>query len=112
MNNLGKAICARRIECGLSQRQMADKLQMSNSAVSRMENGQRKITTEMLQRIADVLNTTTTELISAANGSTIAAANEKEAKMLTVLRQLNDEGQATAIKQVNELRKIASFKNK
>ncbi|HWZ65249.1 MAG TPA: UDP-N-acetylglucosamine 1-carboxyvinyltransferase [Patescibacteria group bacterium] len=53
---IGKLIQRSRIERGLTQKQLADDLGTSQSAINRIENGGQNISMEMLARISEVLN--------------------------------------------------------
>lgn len=54
---LGKIIAELRTNHGLTQAQLAEKLQTSQSAINRIERGVQNISLEIIARISDVLNT-------------------------------------------------------
>lgn len=58
---IGELIALNRSQQGLTQKELADKLGTSQSAINRIEAGKQNVTLEMLSRISDVLNK---ELIS------------------------------------------------
>lgn len=63
---IGELIARIRNQRGLTQKELADKLNTSQSAINRIEAGKQNVTLEMLARISDVLNK---ELISLGNNS-------------------------------------------
>lgn len=63
---IGDLIARFRNEKGLTQKELADKLGTSQSAINRIEAGKQNVTLEMLARISDVLNK---GLISLSNSS-------------------------------------------
>lgn len=63
---IGELIARIRNQRGLTQKELADKLGTSQSAINRIEAGKQNVTLEMLARISDVLNR---ELISLGNNS-------------------------------------------
>lgn len=63
---IGQLIAQIRNQRGLTQKDLADKLNTSQSAINRIEAGKQNVTLEMLARISDVLNK---ELISLNNNA-------------------------------------------
>ena len=63
---IGELIARIRNQRGLTQKELADKLSTSQSAINRIEAGKQNVTLEMLARISDVLNK---EIISFGNDS-------------------------------------------
>lgn len=55
-SKIGKLIQRNRIERGMTQKQLADALKTSQSAVNRIENGGQNLSMEMLARISDALD--------------------------------------------------------
>ena len=53
---IGKEIAARREKMGLTQKELADIVDLKSSAVSRIENGKLSVGIDMLSKIADTLN--------------------------------------------------------
>jgi len=53
---IGELISRVRSQRGLTQKELADKLNTSQSAVNRIESGKQNVTIEMLAKISDVLN--------------------------------------------------------
>ena len=65
-HKIGVLITQIRNQRGLTQKELADKLGTSQSAINRIEAGKQNVTLEMLARISDVLNK---EIISLGNNS-------------------------------------------
>lgn len=63
---IGELIARVRSQRGLTQKELADKLGTSQSAINRIEAGKQNVTLEMLARVSDVLNK---ELISLGSNS-------------------------------------------
>ncbi len=63
---IGELIARVRTQRGLTQKELAQKLKTSQSAINRIEAGKQNVTLEMLARVSDVLNK---ELISFGNNS-------------------------------------------
>lgn len=59
-----------RLQRQLSQKELADKLGISNSTVSMYERGEREPSFEMLELIGDFFNVDTNYLLGKENGST------------------------------------------
>ena len=53
----------KRLEQNISQKDMADKLQISHSALCMYEKGQRRIPVDVLLKIAQILNCSVDELL-------------------------------------------------
>ncbi len=68
---LGQRIKALRESRGLSQLQLAERLGLSRSAVSQIENNERKVCAEDLIKLADTFQTTTDAILSRENESDI-----------------------------------------
>jgi len=64
--SLGQAIRAKRLEIGLSQRELAELLCIDRSGVSRLEAGNGLPSLQTLNRLADVLLVPVEELVSLA----------------------------------------------
>ena len=62
-SKVGAFIAARRRSRGLTQRQLAEQLHVSDKAVSKWERGHSLPDIELLEPLADALNATVTELL-------------------------------------------------
>ena len=52
---IARVVIMRRAELGLSQRQLAERMRTSHSAISRIESGQHQTSVKTLERLADAL---------------------------------------------------------
>ncbi|GKS87652.1 helix-turn-helix domain-containing protein [Acidovorax sp. SUPP1855] len=73
---VGAAIKARRLDAGMSQDQLAERLGVGPEAVSRMERGVVGLTIPKLVELANVLKCSIEDFIPGASGSTQSGANE------------------------------------
>ncbi|WP_218020993.1 helix-turn-helix domain-containing protein [Nocardia crassostreae] len=64
---LGDVVHRRRLEAGLTLAQLAATAALSQSFLSQLENGRTNTSLRSLQRIADALHTTATDLLAAAD---------------------------------------------
>lgn len=79
MNTIGERINSRRKELGLTQKQLAEKLHVSDKTVSRWETGRQIPDALTMQDIANALEMTVSELY-AAEGNTQAEKQSMEAE--------------------------------
>lgn len=79
---VGKQIAARRKEQGLTQRQLASMLHVTDGAVSKWERGLNYPDLAMLEPLASALNTTVVQLLSLE-----AASNHEVANVLSAISQ-------------------------
>lgn len=75
-SSIAERIAARRRERGLSQRALADLLGLDQSAVSRIESGDRRVSVEELSRIAEALGTNVGALVGRPGAASRLAAAE------------------------------------
>ena len=68
-NHFGETLCRLRIEKGLSQQQMANRLHVTRSAVANWETGHRLPNAAMISQIARALNADAALLLTAADES-------------------------------------------
>ena len=120
--HIGEKIRDTRISKGLTQKQLAEKLNTSQQNLAQYENGKRKPKLETLQRIADaldtaVLNLLTKEYILQGNinqedlDNWIDAIGEtKSDKINELFDCLNEKGKDKAIEQVELLTKIPEYR--
>lgn len=64
---IGKYIASLRKEMKLTQQQLADKLKITNKAISKWENGQGLPDISILPNLAEILNTTVDEILNGEN---------------------------------------------
>ncbi|MDA8447877.1 helix-turn-helix domain-containing protein [Paracidovorax valerianellae] len=74
--DVGASIRARRLSAGMSQDQLAERLEVGPEAVSRMERGVVMPTIPRLVELANVLNCPVEAFIPTASGSTQSGAHE------------------------------------
>ncbi len=60
---IGKRIAETRVAAGFSQEDLGNKIEMSTAAISLFESGERKISLDLLNKIANHLGVTLKELI-------------------------------------------------
>lgn len=68
-NHFGETLCRLRVEKGLSQQQMANRLHVTRSAVANWETGHRLPNAAMITQIVRVLNADASLLLAAADES-------------------------------------------
>ena len=68
-NHFGETLCRLRVEKGLSQQQMANRLHVTRSAVANWETGHRLPNAAMISQIARALNANAALLLTAADES-------------------------------------------
>lgn len=96
MSNLSNKVKAFRISKGMTQKQLADTLNVSQNAIYNWENGKRDIKIETLQKIADALEVPLYELL--ASSDIVSITNENDAiKAGAVLDQIHAQKVASAI---------------
>ena len=132
MLDLGKKIKKYRTDANLTQRKMAELLEIPYSTYSNYENDNRTPDSETLQRICDILNISMQDLIGQfATGSggdeseriseliyqpitpftpENMATMAREQDMITSFRKLNVIGQMEAKKRVEELTEIPRYR--
>jgi transcriptional regulator with XRE-family HTH domain len=77
LQEMGRRIADRREELGLTQKELADRADLSVTFLSEVENGKRNISSVKLLRVADALDTTM---------DFIARGNNQEARHRTPIR--------------------------
>lgn len=63
MQKIGERIRELRLECGLSQTQLADKIGVATNTISQYESGKSKTSIDVLANLAVELDTTTDYLL-------------------------------------------------
>ena len=89
----GEMIAERRRAMRMTQEELANKLGLSNDAVSRMENGRMAPKMSRFQDIADVLGCSVADLFRKAD----AKASDRAATMVGILEPLSDEAQEALV---------------
>lgn len=83
---LGTRIKNKRLEKNLTQEQLAEKVDLSAVYIGQIERGERKMTIQTLVKLANVLETSTEELLS---DSTEGNLNAKLNELLEVAKKLD-----------------------
>lgn len=98
MERIGNRITRARKELNLNQKELADKCGITEATLSRYENGLREPKSEIVVKIADVLNVTTDYLLGRED-KTQSTLNQKDEKdiaknMSMILDQLQNQQSA------------------
>ena len=113
-----------RKKSGLSQKQLADAIGVSQASVNYWEKGERTPSIDMAQKIAKYFNIQISELIGSSTASLIdditklfsnsssVEIDVKGSTLNTLFSSLNDEGKDKAIEQVEMLTKIPEYQKK
>lgn len=97
MTNLAEFVRSTRVEHGLSQKEFAEKIGASQTAVSYWESGKRQIGIDQIWKIAEAFNLNLRML------DLTAGLEEDEQHLLTIYNQLNEGGKAKAIDMLRAL---------
>lgn len=104
-HNLGYYLTLR----GISQKELADKLNVTQAAVTNWIKGKNSPDIEIVANICDVLNITVTDLFG-TNSIQQPSANTQA--LLSIFEKLTDENQHLLIQIEKELYKMQKSKNK
>lgn len=74
---------------GLTQEQLAERLDCSQPQVRRLEHGDRSLTLEWMRRAASALNVTVADLLVDADNP-YRLSGEEETELVSILRRMND----------------------
>lgn len=85
---------------GLTQKQIADAVGVEPNHISKLENGDRKLSPEWLERLSKVLNCTKAELLGEEPAETIS---ERERAFLEMFRNLSEREQNSIMAAFNVL---------
>ena len=85
---------------GLTQKDVADAIGTTANQISRLENGERKLAPEWLERLSKVLNCTKAELLGEEPTETIS---ERERAFLEMFRNLSEREQNSIMAAFNVL---------
>ena len=96
LTKIGKRIQAARLSIGITQEQLAEKVNLSLTSISRLENGKAMVSIEKLFNIATALNTDLSVLLCDYIKSS-ADSNTKATELLVKFNQLNPEKQKSVI---------------
>ena len=85
---IGQRVKTKRKEKDLTQENIAEKLDISVSYISRIERGAVKISLETLVKISDVLNVSATFLL---DGSIISETNYLQSEFSDIIKEFNSD---------------------
>lgn len=127
---IGEKIREIRIKSGITQKQLAEKLNTSQQNLAQYENGKRKPKIETLEKISSALDIPLYELtdiqtaiidgyVFTGTPETVKEfrlaskfINSKRGKILQHFKKLNDAGQEKALEQIEMLTKIPEYQKK
>ena len=118
MSSLGEAIRLARLKSGMTQEELATKLNTTKSAISKYELGRREPNLMQLSKIAVALGVPVSALVDGDYWSTLSDAERKAAfainpykdLLISLFDELNPDGQAKALERVEELTEIPKYK--
>ena len=96
---IGQAIARRRQACKLTQEDVAEKLNMRNEAVSRMERGLVTLTVERLIELAELFDCQVTELLA----ETSTRPTDRAQHLNRLLNKLNETDQIVVVEILEKL---------
>ena len=122
--NLGDNIKKIRKEKGLTQKQLGEKLGVSQAAIGQFESGKQNLKIDTLHKIAEALNVAIQDIVSddyyfdgthdgknlTLTEAYLTICKMDEVSLINFYRQLNDIGKAEAYKRVGELTLIEDYK--
>ena len=105
MDSIGSRIKAERNRAGLTQKEVAARAGMADSAIRKYEAGKQIPKIETLSRIADAIGVDFSN-IAFPGGSEIEADCQE---VIGLYRQLNSAGKAKAIKRIKDLTQLPQY---
>ena len=113
MNFIGKEIKKYRKNRGLSQKELGEKMNVSQAMIAQYENGKRIPKLETINNLAEALGIDPFSLYSFEMSTEILenSINDAEKPLLDNYRKLNKLGKDKAIEHVEMLTKIPEYKN-
>ncbi len=119
---IGELLKKARLDAGMTQKELANKCGMADSAIRKYESGKVIPKIETRKRIATALNITTSDLMSplelmSENFSEslnkavemIKISAEKDNRLLAAYHSMNDKGQEKALDVVEDLAQIPAY---
>jgi transcriptional regulator with XRE-family HTH domain len=106
-----------REEKGLKQIEVATHINVDKSAYSKIEKGQRNITVDELQKMAQLFNVTTDNIINhdGATPKEVKMEDKSVIEQMNLMQQLDEDDKSTIFKLVNKMltnKKFKEFFNK
>lgn len=122
---IGELLKKARLDAGMTQKELAEKCGMADSAIRKYESGKVIPKIETRKRIATALNITTGDLMSSLELMSENFSNslnkavemikdnaEKDNKLLAVYHSMNDRGQEKAFGVIEDLAKIPEYQQR
>jgi len=111
--NLARNIKTIREEKGLKQIEVATHIGVDKSAYSKIEKGQRALTVEELQKMAQLFNLTTDQLLHYDGNipTEVVIEDKSAAEQMRLLQQLDDEDRQTIFKLIDKMLTNKKFKD-
>ena len=112
----GESIRSLRIQRGMTQKELAEKVGITQQSVNLIEHGKRKIDIGLYIKISEILDPEHTELIHFPNDKEYTRLPDMfsndtlDGVMLNTFHMLNEKGQKKAIEQVDLLTKISEYR--
>lgn len=111
MDSLGKRIAHHRKRAKISQKALAEAIDMCPTMISRYESDQREPSISVLISIATVLNTTSDILLGLEPRPDSIAQNRDEYILLNKFRNLNGRGQERVLECISDLSELGKYSN-
>lgn len=96
---LGRAIAKKRMECGMTQEDVAERLQIGYEAVSRIERGTVSPNLDRLFELADIFNCGVAELVTESSRRSLDQAHH----IANLLQQLSEGDRQLVVEIVEKL---------
>jgi transcriptional regulator with XRE-family HTH domain len=112
MDSLGKRIAHHRKRAKISQKALAEAIDMCPTMISRYESDQREPSISVLISIATVLNTTSDILLGLEPRPDSIAQNRDEYILLNRFRNLNSRGQERVLECISDLSELGKYSGK
>lgn len=114
--SLGQNIQMLRKEAGLTQAELSKKIDVSPITIQQYERGVREPNLDTIEKIAKALGVEFIDVLAigtiqgqSKSRTENAAITEKESKLLSHFRNLNNNGQTVAVERVQELAQIPAY---
>jgi len=108
--SLGQRISHYRKKAGLLQKELAVAVGISSQTLSYYENDKNDPPTEILAKLAEVLNITSDKLLGLGHlNPPVVYRNRNEYTLLRALRVLNSFGQERALEYISDLSELSKY---
>jgi transcriptional regulator with XRE-family HTH domain len=96
---VGRAIAKKRVECGMTQEEVAEKLEIGYEAVSRIERGTVSPSIDRLFELADIFSCSTAELITESS----VRSRDQADQLAKLIRSLSESDRSLILDIVERL---------